>query len=142
MVHRRATRWCSLWLATVLVVTPVALLARPPAHGKAKCTGMCCRPKARHAGEPSTTGTSQAATNRASHREDMSCARGVAAHLVMCLAPSKTEIDYGAVAPLPPVILSTGMPVAGPELFREELPRFSGFSPLGFLPLPFEPPRG
>jgi hypothetical protein len=59
----------------------------------------------------------------------------------MCIVPSNTEMDYGVVAPLPPAILSAGMPMAGPILFREALAQMSGFSLVGFLPLPFEPPR-
>jgi len=141
MVHRRSTRWQSLLLAIVLVVTPVALLARPSAHGKAKGSGMCCRPHARHVVDPVPAAPSRTTTNSASHGEEMSCERGAVGHLAMCIVPSNTEMDYGVVAPLPPAILSAGMPMAGPILFREALAQMSGFSLVGFLPLPFEPPR-
>jgi len=139
MVRRRSTRCQSLLLAILLVATPVALLARPATHGKAKCTGMCCRPRARHTADP--LAAAQAVTDSAPQRKEMTCGRGVAAHLTMCLVPSNTEIDYGVVCPLPPAILSAGVLIAGPQWFREALPQLSGFSLLGFFPAPFEPPR-
>src|SRR6266851_5193915 len=141
MVHRRSTRCQSFLLALMLGVTPVALLARPSAHGKAKCSGVCCRPRVRHVIDPLPPSPSRTETNGASHGEEMSCERGAAAHLAMCMVPSNTEMDYGVVAPLPPAILSAGMPMAGPILFREALAQMSGFPLVGFLPLPFEPPR-
>jgi hypothetical protein len=125
----------------MLVVTPVVLLARPPAHGKAKCSGMCCRPHVRHVVDPLPPSPSRTETNGASHGEEMSCERGAVGHLAMCIVPSNTEMDYGVVSPLPPAILSAGMLMAAPKLFREALPRLSGLSLAGFLPLPFEPPR-
>ena len=127
-------------LAILLVVTPVALLARPATYGKAKCTGMCCRPPARHTVDPVSAAPSLAA-NSVSERKEMTCERGVAAHLAMCLIPSNAGNDYGAVAPLPPVILTTVVPIAGPQWFREALPLLSGFSLSGILPAPFKPPR-
>src|SRR5579863_5801927 len=128
MVHRRSIRCQSMLLAILLVVTPVALLARPATYCKAKCTGMCCRPPARHTVDPVSAAPSLAATNRASERKEMTCERGVAAHFAMCLTPSNAGNDYGAFAPLPPVILSTVAPIAGPQWSREALPLLSGFS--------------
>jgi hypothetical protein len=139
MVRRRSTRCQSLFLAILLVVTPVALLARPATHGKAKCTGMCCQPRARHTADPSAA--AQAVTDSAPQRKKMTCGRGVAVHLAMCMVPSNTEIDYGVVGPFPPAILSAGVPMADPQWCREALPQLSGFSLLGFFPAPFEPPR-
>lgn len=139
MVRRRSTRCQSLLLAILLVATPVALLARPATHGKAKCTGMCCRPRARYTADP--LAAAQAVAESAPQRKEMTCARGVAAHLTRCLVPSNTEIDYGVVCPLPPAILSAGVHMAGLQWFREALPQLSGFSLLGFFPAPFEPPR-
>jgi hypothetical protein len=141
MLRRRSTRALSLSLAIVLVVTPVALLARSTAHGKAKCSGMCCRPHARHVADPAASAILPQETKNPSHSEEMSCNRGAAAHLAMCMLPSSTDMDYSVVAPLPPAILSTGVALTGPKLFREILPQVSGFSLQGFLPAPFEPPR-
>lgn len=126
-------------LAILLVVTPVALLARPVTHGKAKCTGMCCRPRAGHMADP--LAAAQAVTDSAPQRKEMTCGRGVAAHLTMCMVPSNTEIDYGVACPLPPAVLFAGVHMAGPQWFREALPQLSGFSLRGFFPAPFEPPR-
>jgi hypothetical protein len=117
----------------------VALLARPATHGKAKCTGMCCRPRARHTAD--LLAAAQAVAESVPKRKEMTCERGVAAHLAMCMVPSNSENDYGVVGPMPPVILSAGVPMAGPQWFREALPQLSGFSLLGFFPAPFEPPR-
>src|SRR5690348_4018390 len=134
MLYSPSTRCQSFLLALMLVVTPVALLARPATHGKAQCSGMCCRPHVRHVADSVPPTPSQAETNRSSHGEEMSCERGAAAHLAMCIVPSNTGIDYGVVAPLPPAILSTGLLMAAPILFREALPQLSGFSLMGFLP--------
>src|SRR5579864_1445735 len=91
MVRRRSTRALSLLLAIVLVVTPVALLARSTAHGKAKCSGMCCRPHARHVADQAASAILPQETKSTSHSEEMSCNRGAAAHLAMCMLPSSTD---------------------------------------------------
>ena len=134
MVRRALIRGQALLLALMLATTPLALLAHPSLRVRSKCDGMCCRPQKSHSApaRPALQTT---------HSEDMSCHRGTAGHLAMCIAPSSPHEDRDAVAPLPPAILVEEDAMDGPQLRDEKLRKHSDLARTGFARIPFEPPR-
>jgi hypothetical protein len=71
----------------------------------------------------------------------MSCHRGPAAHMAMCIAPSSSHEDRDVFPPLPPAILVEQGIMNGPQFGGENLWKLSDMPRAGFAPFPFEPPR-
>jgi hypothetical protein len=121
-------------LALALVLTPLALLARPSLHSSSKCNGICCPIQKSHH-NPAASAAKQ------SDAESAHCHRGIVAQIGMCIAPPGSNEDRIALAPLPPAILLEINAMARTQF--EEASWLAGFDSVraGFASLPFQPPR-
>lgn len=134
MLRRALIRGEALLLAVLVVATPLLLMARPSFGTHSKCNGMCCRAQRSHS---ATT----LAGPRSSLDAKLSCPRGTAAHITMCMVPSGPQDRPGVLAPLPPAILAEQDAMDGPRLIDQDCRQDSQLARAGFAPIPFEPPR-
>lgn len=122
-------------LIVALAVSPLlGWFMQGSGHNGSKCNGTCC-PKQAHA----------LAVRLASHQtrdNEASCRRGAAQHWSICLTKSSQAVDYEVVAPLRPATLTTESLAAELEESRGILLRELRPPLAGFVPIPFEPPRG
>jgi hypothetical protein len=117
----------AILLITVLLATPLALLARAIPGDQTACNRTCCLSRGPHS-------TEQA--------ERMSCHHGAAGHALDCTVRSdRHQPDYGPIAPIAPTFLASRVELVAPDL-TGPLSRPQAASPAsGFLAAPFEPPR-
>lgn len=134
MLRRALIRGEALFLVLIMVGAPLVLLGRPLLNSHSKCSGTCCRQQKSHS-----------APTRPDSRPDrdakLTCQRGIAGHISMCIAPSGPHERQSVFAPLPPVVLAEPEAIDGPERIAEVRLTDLYFTRAGFVSIPFEPPR-
>lgn len=134
MLRRALIRGEALLLALIVVATPLVLLARPLLNSHSKCSGICCRQQKSHSAP-------RRPDSRPDREAKLTCQRGIAAHIAMCIAPSGPHDQQSVFAPLPPVVLAEPETIDGPQRIAEVRWPDSHFASAGFVSIPFEPPR-
>lgn len=109
---------------------PLVMLAQLDAPSG--CDGICCVRRPAHS-RP-VAGASQ--------NEGMSCHRGAMGHIAECgMRSHHRTLDFGILAPIPPAMLSSFAMLFPPSIHRSAAGRLEQYSPRGFMPDFFEPPR-
>lgn len=133
MLRRALIRGEALFLGLIIVAAPLVLLGRPLLNSHSRCSGICCRQQKSHSAPPPDS--------RPDREARLSCQRGIAAHIAMCIAPSGPHDQQNVFAPLPPAVLAEPEAIDGPQLMAEARLPGAYFARAGFGSIPFEPPR-
>jgi hypothetical protein len=109
-----------------LLLAPLALLARASAP-LGDCDSLCCLPHGSH--------------HAPAHPGAMHCHHGSAGHAARCTMKAGHHVsDYALIVPIAPLAPATSAAVALASS-RRVVALFSASLPLGFLSIPFQPPR-
>jgi hypothetical protein len=132
-------RFQAIFVISLMLALPLALLTDARSGGMGMCDGYCCLPHGHHAAQMPQANR-QASQEKPA--EEMSCHHGESTHPLNCTMKSNNHaMEYGILAPLAPTNLSSLVILATPVVSRRVPVEFSQEATSGDLSTPFEPPR-